>query len=164
MTRWLLGVPLLTVVYLFALASFDPWDALAGVAAAVAALAVAGRLLEPAPRTPLGELPRRAAGLLALAAVTLREISVGTWQVALVVLHVRPLRSPGIVTVPIGERSPVGVAVSGLVLSLTPGELLVDVDWERGLMLVHVLDAGDPDAVRRQHAELYERRQKGAFP
>jgi multicomponent Na+:H+ antiporter subunit E len=31
-------------------------------------------------------------------------------------------------------------------------------------MLLHVLDAADPDAVRRHHAAFYERHQRSVFP
>jgi multisubunit Na+/H+ antiporter MnhF subunit len=72
------------------------------------------------------------------------EVVVGTWEVTLVTLHLRPLKSPGIVEVPIGERTPTGVAVWAVVTGLTPGTFFVDVDRERGVVLIHVIDAGAP--------------------
>jgi multisubunit Na+/H+ antiporter MnhE subunit len=93
-----------------------------------------------------------------------RDVAVGTWEVALVTLHLRPLHNPGIVAIPIGERSPVGISVTALVMTLSPGEFLVDVDWEREVMLMHVIDATDPEAVRRTHEEFYSRYQKKVFP
>ena len=79
-------------------------------------------------------------------------------------LHVRPLNHPGIVAVPIAERSPLGVAVSGLATTLSPGAFLVDVDWEQRVMLIHVLDASDPDEVRADHQRFYRRWQRHVFP
>jgi len=66
--------------------------------------------------------------------------------------------------VPIGERTTSGVAVSALTTTMSPGEVLVDIDWERGVMLIHVLDARDPDAVRARHLRFYERYQRRVFP
>jgi multisubunit Na+/H+ antiporter MnhE subunit len=54
--------------------------------------------------------------------------------------------------------------VSALTATLSPGEVLVDVDLEKGVMYLHVLDASDPDAVRAAHAELYDRHQRKVIP
>ena len=70
----------------------------------------------------------------------------------------------GIVALPIGGRTETGVAVSALVATLSPGEVLVDVDRARGVMLVHVMDAADPEEVRRRHEEFYRRYQQRVFP
>jgi multisubunit Na+/H+ antiporter MnhE subunit len=90
----------------------------------------------------------------------LRDITVGTWQVALVVLGLRPLRCPGIVAVPLGDRTDLGAVVSSLVSTLSPGELVVDIDHDRGAILVHVLDASDRDAVRARFEDFYRRHQR----
>ena len=65
---------------------------------------------------------------------------------------------------PIGERSELGVAVTGLLIGLSPGSLLLDVDSERQAMLFHVIDARDPDAVRAQIDHFYQRYQRRVFP
>lgn len=158
------ALALLVLVYLFALASFDPLDVVAGVVVGAAALAVTARLPGRARARRPASWPRAVTGALLMTWATVRDISVGTWDVALVVLHLRPLHAPGIVAVPIGERSPAAVAVQGLLATLAPGEFLVDVDWERGVILVHVLDAGDPGAVRRRHQDFYERCQRAVVP
>jgi multisubunit Na+/H+ antiporter MnhE subunit len=68
------------------------------------------------------------------------------------------------VAVPIGGRTETGLAVSALVATLSPGEVLVDVDRERGVMLVHVVDAADPEGIRRRHEDFYRRYQQKVFP
>ena len=60
----------------------------------------------------------------------------------------RPIECSGIVLVSIGERTQLGVAVTGLLAGLSPGSMLVEVNPERQAMLFHVIDAHDPDAVR----------------
>jgi multisubunit Na+/H+ antiporter MnhE subunit len=51
-----------------------------------------------------------------------------------------------------------------LVSALSPGTFLVDVDEEDRTMLVHVLDASDPDAVRAEFEAFYRRYQRRVFP
>jgi multisubunit Na+/H+ antiporter MnhE subunit len=111
-----------------------------------------------------GVLLRRLIAFPLFALAVVRDIVVGTWQVAVVVLGLRPLRHPGIVAVPIGERSRLGVAVSALATTLSPGSFLVDVDWQERVMLIHVLDATDPDAIRDGLARFYRRYQRHVFP
>ncbi len=163
MSRLLFPTALLTLVYALVLASFQPWDLAIGAALSGAILLLfrraifTGRPAEPGLLRPI-------AAFVPFTGAILRDIAVGTWQVVLVVLHLRPLVRPGIVALPLGERTPAGVAVSALATTLSPGSYLVDVDWRRGVMLLHVLDARDPDAVRAAHQHFYDRYQRHVFP
>jgi multisubunit Na+/H+ antiporter MnhE subunit len=160
----LLGVALLAAVYLLVLASAHPLDLAFGlVLAAAITVGLRGRL-RPPPGHAIPPLPLRIAAFPLLVGAVLVEIARGTWDVALRVLHLRPLECPGVVLVPIGERSPLGVAVTGLLVGLSPGSLLLDVNEERKAMLFHVIDARDPDAVRAHIDHLYQRYQRRVFP
>jgi multicomponent Na+:H+ antiporter subunit E len=164
MKRALLCVVLLTLVYALVLASFRPLDLAIGAAVSGALfLAARGYLFGEEPDAG-GSLLGRMAAFVPFAAVVVWEVAVGTWEVALVTLHLRPLENPGIVAVPIGERSPTGVAVMALVMTLSPGEFLVEVDWEREVMLMHVIDASDPEEIRAFHERFYSRYQRKVFP
>jgi multicomponent Na+:H+ antiporter subunit E len=159
-----LAVTLLAAVYLLTLGSAHPLDLALGLLLATALmLGLRGRLRPPRghPSPPLG---RRVAAFPLLVGAVLAEIARGTWDVALRVLGLRPLEGPGIVLVPIGERSELGVAVTGLLVGLSPGSLLLEVDERRRVMLFHVIDARDPDAVRAQIDRLYQRYQRRVFP
>jgi multisubunit Na+/H+ antiporter MnhE subunit len=68
------------------------------------------------------------------------------------------------VRIPIGLRSERGVAVSALTTTLSPGTVLIDVDAERRELLVHVIDATDPDEVRARAQRFYDRYQRNVFP
>jgi multicomponent Na+:H+ antiporter subunit E len=168
--RYVFAVVALTLVYALALASFHPWDLLIGAGLSAALLFLFARVVfETGPdySGPAGRRPgllRRVVAFVPFCLAVLRDIVVGTWEVALVVLHLRPLKSPGIVAVPIGERTPAGVAVWALVTGLPPGSSFVDVDRKRGVALIHVVDARDPDAVREQHQDFYRRYQSKVFP
>jgi multicomponent Na+:H+ antiporter subunit E len=159
-----LAVALLAAAYLLTLASVQPWDVAIAVAISLGVLYGLRRFLLDGPPLPAGELARRALRLPAFTLVVLREIVVGTWLVALTVVGLKPLSQPGIVEVPIGARTPSGVAVTALAITLSPGELLVDVDWSREVMLIHVIDAHDPDGIRERYERIYQRYQRGVFP
>ena len=164
MTRILLALILLVLVYALTLASAHPWDLAFGTLVAGATLTGYRRFLFVGPAVPAGVLLRRVAGFLPFAVALVWDIMRGTWNVGLVVLHLRPLLHPGIVAVPIADRTPLGVAVSGLATTLSPGAFLVDVDWDQRVMLIHVLDASDPEAVRAEHQRFYRRFQRHVFP
>ena len=153
-----------TVVFALGLASLDPVDLLLGALLGTAlGVALRGRLAEAPAGEPGGLAPRLAA-VPGFALAVLVDVAQGTWDVALRVLHLRPINQPGVVLVPIGRRTPQGVAVTALIFTLSPGSVLVDIDWPRGMMLVHVIDAGDANGVRDRFARLYDRHQRRVFP
>jgi len=163
MRRFVFPLALLTLVYALVLGSFYPADLVLGtVLSAILLFALRGFAL-PGEPTPAGLFGRLAA-FFPFAAAVGYDVVVGTWEVSLVTLHLRPLGRPGIVAIPVGDRTPTGVAVSALVATLSPGEVLVDVDREGGAMLIHVMDAGDPEATRRRHEDFYQRYQRRVFP
>jgi multicomponent Na+:H+ antiporter subunit E len=170
MTRYVAAVVVLTLVYALALASFHPWDLLFGAGLSAALLLASRRFVfgtDGTAQRPAGRgftLLGRVVAFVPFAAVVFREILVGTWEVTLVTLHLRPLMRPGIVAVPMGERTPTGVAVWAVVTGLPPGSFFADVDRERGVVLIHVLDARDPEAYRRQQEDFYRRYQSRVFP
>lgn len=154
-------------IYVMTLASVQLWDFAIGAILAAAVLAAFRPFLFGEPHVAMpGQPPviRRVLMFFPFALVVIRDIIRGTWQVTLITLHLRPLVHPGIVAVPIGERTPLGVTVSSLVETLAPGSFLVEIDWQERVMLIHVIDASDPDAVRAYMQHLYERWQRHVFP
>ena len=164
MTRIAFAAVALVAVYLLVLASDDPLDAALGALLAAVLLWSLRRFLFPGGVLAAPGFLGRVVRFPLFALIVVREITVGTWNVAVVVLGVRRLEAPGIIAIPIGERTPVGVVVSAIAATLSPGEFLVDIDWEKGVYYMHVLDAADPDAVRAHHEHLYQRFQKAVFP
>ncbi|MHB1133898.1 MAG: Na+/H+ antiporter subunit E [Chloroflexota bacterium] len=160
----LLRLALLTLVYALVLGSSDPWDLAQGAVFSAALLVAFRRFLPDERSTPPLALLRRLLAFFPYALAVAWDIAVGTVTMILIVLHLRPLTRPGIVIVPIGERSPTGVAVSSLANVLSPGTLLVDVDQQRGVMLIHSIDASDPEAVRQAMQNMYYRWQRHVFP
>ena len=164
MTRLALSIVLLTSIYALTLGSLDPWDLAVGALISAALLELFQRAVIGHQPAPLPGLPGRLLAFMPFAARIVADVLLGTWQVSLVVLGLRPLRHPGIVTIPTEGRSHRGVVATALITSLSPGSYFIGVDWERGEMLFHFLDASDPDAIRRDLARFYRRYQRHIFP
>lgn len=167
MIRAALVVLLLTVVFCLTLASFAPWDIVIGAILGSISLAVfhgAVPAIKGYPDDQLPSLPSRILNFIPFAGITIWEILIGSVRVAAIVVGLRKLEHPGIVAVPIGERSKFGVVVTGITTSLAPGSILLDVDWDRNMMLVHVIDASNPDQVRADMQDLYDRYQRKVWP
>jgi multicomponent Na+:H+ antiporter subunit E len=168
MSRYLMSVVMLVFVFALTLASFDLWDLVIGLVISVAVLQLFRPLLE-SHRLTRGGRPapppwRRVVRFVPFVIAVFWEVMVGTWQVALITLHIKPIGNPGIVTVPIGDRTPIGVAVFGLATTLAPGTLLLDIDWRNRVMVIHAIDASDPDGFRAAQAKFYDRWQRHVFP
>jgi multisubunit Na+/H+ antiporter MnhE subunit len=160
--RVVLCVLLLTGVYAVVLASFHPLDLVFGALVSGALVYTFRSFVFDGRPDPLPGFVRRSAALFPFVVVVMWDVVKGTWEVALVTLHLRPLKQPGIIKVPVGERTPTGVAVSALVTTLSPGAFLIEANDE--YMLVHLLDASDPDAFREEREDLYQRYQRKVFP
>ena len=161
MTGILLRAASLLAVYLLVLTSAKPGDVLTGGVLAVAvAFALRPRQVGQA-RAEAAPLERVcAAG--AVAAGTALEMVRGSWRVVRFCLGA-PAR-PGFVEIPRGARSRVNVAMWGVLTGEAPDEVVVDVDEARDVLIVHLLDAGDPDAVRARHRRTYENHQRKVVP
>ena len=164
MTRYVAAVAGLTLIYALALASFHPLDLLFGAGLSAVLVVTSRRFVFGEGSGGGASFARRAIAFVPFSLAVFREVLVGTWEVALVTLHLRPLERPGIVEVPIGEKTPTGRVVWAVIVGLTPGSFFVNVDGERGVVLIHIIDASDPEAFRRHQEEFYRRYQRGVFP
>ncbi len=164
MTRFV-GVSLgLGAVYALTLSSADPLDVLIGAVLGGGLILVVDRRLQP---VASGAMPPPAVRVLwfpLFAVAVVADVAQGTWDVALRVLSLRRLDRPGVVRIPLGARSDRGAAVTALAASLSPGSVLVDIDWERRDLLLHLIDASDPDGVRGRQQRFYDRYQRRVFP
>jgi multisubunit Na+/H+ antiporter MnhE subunit len=143
----------LAVVYLLVLTSAAPGDVLVGV---VLGLALA---LSLRPRgTQRRGVPwfERLAAAVVVALQTAVEMVRGSWRVVLFCLGRRP--GPGFVEIPREGRSRHETALWGVLTGEAPDE--VPVDAGRDLLVVHLVDARDPEAVRARHAAAHERWQR----
>jgi len=155
-------VAALTTIFCLALASFAWQDLVIGLVLSTALLATHRRVLLPR-KLPEPEY------VLHMLLVTPRllwllgiDIVKGTWVVASIVTGLRKLEHPGIVRIPVGAHSPAGVGMVGLLVTISPGSFLVDIDWDEGVMLVHYMDASNPAQLREDMEKYYRLWEYGA--
>ncbi len=92
------------------------------------------------------------------------EITRGTWDVSKYSLGLREVEHDGIVEIELKGISEEGVATWAFISTISPGEVVLDIDEERGVLVIHALDVSDPEAIRRRHHEFYERYQRKVVP
>lgn len=106
----------------------------------------------------------RVGKMVSYALIVLWDIMVANVQVAWIVLT-RPnskLR-PAWVVVPLDLRQPEAITILAGTITLTPGTVSADLSDEGHSLLVHALDAEDPNAIRDEIKDRYERRLKEIF-
>ncbi|PQO22898.1 Na+/H+ antiporter subunit E [Rhodobacteraceae bacterium WD3A24] len=96
--------------------------------------------------------------------IVLWDIVVANVQVAGIVLFKRNADiRPAFISIPLELRTPEAITVLAGTITMTPGTVSSDVARDGRSLLVHCLDAPDPDAVTRQIKARYERRLKEIF-
>jgi multisubunit Na+/H+ antiporter MnhE subunit len=143
----------LAAVYLLVLTSAAPGDVLVGLALG---LAVALVLRPRSSRRPRAPWPERLAAAAVVALLTAVEMARGSWRVVRFCLGGRA--SPGFVEIPRDDRSRRETALWGVLTGEAPDEVPVDVGND--VLLVHLVHADDPDAVRARHRQAHERWQR----
>ncbi len=94
--------------------------------------------------------------ILVFMLIYLREVVLSTWRIAVMVLRPRLDLKPQFVEVPLDLQGEMPRFLLACLISMTPGSLSVGVNPERGLMIVHLLDAPDPDAAIREIKDVLE--------
>ncbi|WP_173812307.1 Na+/H+ antiporter subunit E [Limimaricola cinnabarinus] len=102
--------------------------------------------------------------LISYAMVVIWDILVANVQVAMIVLF-KPnaAMSPNWVVIPLDLRTPEAITLLAGTITLTPGTVSTDLSADGRALLVHALDAPDPEAVRDEIKTRYERRLKEIF-
>ena len=86
------------------------------------------------------QVPQTALALGRYVLVLIYDLVVSGIQVARIVLNPRLPLKPGIIAIPSECESELGSALSAHAITLTPGEMVVEMD-EQGVMYTHCLDA-----------------------
>lgn len=96
--------------------------------------------------------------------IVMWDIIVANVQVAMIVLFKRneDMR-PNWVVIPLELRTPEAIAILAGTITLTPGTVSADLSDQGRALLVHALDAPNPDEVRDEIKQRYERRLKEIF-
>ncbi|MEI4233892.1 Na+/H+ antiporter subunit E [Roseovarius sp. D22-M7] len=97
-------------------------------------------------------------------AIVLWDICVANVQVAYVILFKSNANThPAWIAIPLELRTPEAITVLAGTITMTPGTVSSDLSADGHSLLVHCLDAPDPDAVRDQIKARYETRLKEIF-
>lgn len=91
--------------------------------------------------------------------IVLWDICVANVQVAVIILFKANANTrPAWISIPLDLRTPEAITVLASTITLTPGTVSSDLAADGRSLLVHCLDAPDPDAVRDEIKARYERR------
>ncbi len=102
--------------------------------------------------------------MVSYATIVLWDILVANVQVAWIVLtRSNESLRPAWVVIPLDLREPEAITILAGTITLTPGTVSADLSSEGHSLLVHALDCPDPDAVRDEIKDRYERRLKEIF-
>lgn len=132
-------IPLVLVLFLIYLAMTNSLVASNLVVGFFLALGSAGLLRPRQRRLAWRRLPGAGAALLHYLLYLLWDLVLSGIEVARIVLRPRIEIDPGIVAIPSGTDSELAIALSAHAISVTPGEMVVEVD-EEGMMYTHMLD------------------------
>lgn len=91
------------------------------------------------------------------------ELVLSATRVAILVLSPRMDLKPGILAYPLKVDRDLEITVLANLITLTPGTLSVDVSADRKTLYIHALDCSDPDSIRADIAEGFERKILEAF-
>ena len=101
----------------------------------------------------------RVGRLMSYCLLVVWDILVANFQVAWIILSKSNANlRPAWVVVPLDLRAPEAITILAGTITLTPGTVSADLSDGGRSLLVHALDAPDPDAVRDDIKSRYERR------
>jgi multicomponent Na+:H+ antiporter subunit E len=94
---------------------------------------------------------------LCFSVLFLWEVFKSNLRVAWDVITPNRRRQPGIVAVPLDAESDLEIAVLANLITLTPGSLCLDVSENRRTLYVHAMFVSEPDQVRKEIKQHFER-------
>ena len=106
----------------------------------------------------------RAGIAVALAATFLWQIVNAGVTTAWLILRPGKRPQPALVRMRFAGLNETGAALLGCMITLTPGTTAIDIDMERGEMLLHLLDGSDPDAALASVHADFERPLRALCP
>ncbi|MEX0311207.1 MAG: Na+/H+ antiporter subunit E [Tateyamaria sp.] len=160
--RWLLPHPLLTLILAVV------WTLLQNdISAGMVVFGVILGIIIPRmtaiwwPEAPKGF---RLGRMVLYSIMVIRDIIVANIEVAWIVLTVpNDKLKPAWIVVPLDLKQPEAITVLAGTITLTPGTVSADLSDQGRCLLVHVLHTDDPDAIRDEIKDRYERRLKEIF-
>ena len=95
---------------------------------------------------------------LRLAGLFVLELCLSAVRVARDTLSPSMAFRPAIIAMPLEVKSETEIMLLANLISLTPGTLSMDVSTDRSTLYIHAMDVDDPDALRAEIRQGFERR------
>jgi multicomponent Na+:H+ antiporter subunit E len=152
--RWTTGPPLvvgLVVLWLLLWRSIDPLTILTGIVTAVLVV----RIFELPPVPHVGRFrPIAFLALLGWFAFSVVTASVQVAGQALAALRPSGVPTSGVIAVHLRTRDDLVLSLTGMVTTLIPGTVIVDVDRAESILYLHVLRGGTPEQLAAARHEV----------
>jgi multicomponent Na+:H+ antiporter subunit E len=132
--------------------SFEVDNLLVGFAIGFVVMYVAER------RTGEARYVRRVVAIVKFIGFYLWELVVANLRVAYDVITPGRRSTPGILAVPLDATTDAEITLVANLLTMTPGDLSIDVSSDRSVLYIHSLYIDDPEKVRRNIKRGFERR------
>lgn len=82
------------------------------------------------------------------------QVALASLHVAWIAVRPQPVPKCSVIAAQLRTSSDFILTLVGLTISLIPGSFIVDVDRERHILFLHVLDTPDQEAVDKMHREV----------
>jgi len=137
--------------------SFSPLNLLFGFALGAVALSLI--------REQVGSMGyfSRARRVVSLMLLFVYELVLSSVRVAMMVLNPKMSLKPGIFAYPLKVDRDFEITLLANLITLTPGTLSVDVSDDRRTLYIHAVDCSDPEGLRQDIADGFERKILEAF-
>lgn len=150
---------LLAVIWAIALGPMTPFNLVVGFVVGYLMLALAWRLGLGDQNQRINYF-RRVFQVLSFLVFFSKEMVAANIKMAYYTVQPLSRLRPGIVSVPIDGMSDIEITTLANLITLTPGTLSLDISEDNTRLIVHCMDASDPEAVEREIREGFQRRVK----
>jgi multicomponent Na+:H+ antiporter subunit E len=96
--------------------------------------------------------------VIAFAVFLFKELVLSTLRVAWEVITPAKKRRQGIIAVPLDAKTDLEIAILANLITFTPGTLSLDVSSDRSVLYVHTMFVDDPEVLRQEIKDGFERR------
>lgn len=96
--------------------------------------------------------------LIGFLAYFLKEMLLANLRVAYDVITPTYYMRPAVVSIPLDARTDLEITLLAMCITLTPGTLSLDVSTDRRVLYIHAMFAEDPEALRHEIKNGFERR------
>lgn len=148
---------LLAIAWSALTGSFQPLDLLFGFGLGYLVLWITTRLGMP------NKYFRQVPLVLGLLGTFLADMLRANFRMAVTILSPRMKLRPAVIAVPLIIKSEAAIILLANLMTLTPGSLTLDISTDRRMLFLHTVYLDDPEQLKQQLLDGYQRRLKELF-